>query len=269
MAHIFIAHSEAQRGCADRVRGELEALGYSVWREEREAAAVTYARKVENGVRGSAAVVVIWSASAAADEWVEREIMFAQQLKKPLYTVLVDDAELSILLVAGVTLGGDASCAGVAEKLLPHLPPASAGDEVQGVAELLAHERIAKRRQGIEAARSLLERARHREELLALLEDVARKEIMQVVREEAQAVIDAERERPVREARPDESRHTVGVRCPKGHVTYFDKRILCTDRTTIKRGTVRRAELDLAEMYLRCETCGEDMVVRIDCEPYV
>jgi hypothetical protein len=60
--------------------------------------------------------------------------------------------------------------------------------------------------------------------------------------------------------RPQDARHLFGVRCKNGHITTFDRRKVCSQRTEIMRG--------LDELILNCATCGVEMAVDVDCEGY-
>lgn len=74
------------------------------------------------------------------------------------------------------------------------------------------------------------------------------------------------------EARPQlgaphgEAQHIFGVRCPDGHVSYFDKREVCRPQGLIKR-TIRDGK-ELDELLLACSTCNKPVVVEVDCEGY-
>jgi hypothetical protein len=61
-----------------------------------------------------------------------------------------------------------------------------------------------------------------------------------------------------------EAAHIFGAPCAKGHITYFDKREVCSHQGTV----VRRNQLDV--LRLRCGTpgCGEWLTVEVDCEGY-
>jgi hypothetical protein len=67
-----------------------------------------------------------------------------------------------------------------------------------------------------------------------------------------------------------EAAHIFGVRCSKGHVTYFDKREVCRDDGSITRSIVYRDDRQLDALRLRCGTagCGEWVWVDVDCEGY-
>jgi hypothetical protein len=273
MPQIFIAHTHADAPCAAQIRNDLEAQGYLVWRATPgvNPEAVSYPRMLETGLRGSAALVVVWSAQAARDEWIERQILFAQRLKKPILPLVIDRTDLPITLINVQSIAGPPPCAGLSAQLLPHLPPPDSDDLLLALLEQLAHDHIRERKAGIERARDLLDRAEYREEVLALLEDVARTDMMIGVREAAQAVLDAVTQKGAPPATgPAGSRHIFGVRCPNGHITYFDKRRVCPASGDFVRNVVRRAGVDLDKIHLKCGQagCDQEMVVPVDCEGY-
>lgn len=54
-------------------------------------------------------------------------------------------------------------------------------------------------------------------------------------------------------------------RATDGHVTYFDRRVVCPDSGTSVRRAVQRAGKELDEIYLKCgeARCPHEMVVRV------
>jgi hypothetical protein len=132
----------------------------------------------------------------------------------------------------------------------------------------VSHPYIRERKAGIVQAMELLEAGVYREEILALIEDVARKDLMTTVQQEAQAMLNAVAQKDVPPVPENASRHIFGARCQCGHVTYFDRRRVCPASSTFQRNIVRRADAELDEIYLPCEACDEEMVVRVDCEGY-
>ncbi len=67
MTIIFLSFASEDRACAGEIHQGLEAAGYTVWREPDYPTPrdTSYPYVVENGILGSAAVVVLWSHSAA------------------------------------------------------------------------------------------------------------------------------------------------------------------------------------------------------------
>ena len=270
MTQLFLSHSHADLACAERIRADLEAAGYEVWKDTQSIApgSPSWVRAIDTGIRGSAGIIVVWSANAANSEWVERELLFAQQLKKMIYPVICDGTEPGLLLVAAQYINSPSPCNNAAAQLLPHLPPAASEDDLQRAARLMSHPHIRERKAGIALAETLLKARQHREEVLALLEDLVKSELMMTVREEAERVMREEQMRDKPPQREDESRHIIQVRCPNGHISDFDKRRICPPSGTVKRSAVTRGGKELDELYLKCTTCGEEMIVPVDCEGY-
>jgi hypothetical protein len=69
-------------------------------------------------------------------------------------------------------------------------------------------------------------------------------------------------------AASSEAAHIFGVRCEKGHVTYFDKREVCREDGSITRSIVYRDDRQLDALRLRCGTCQAWVVAEVDCEGY-
>jgi len=272
MTQIYISHSQDDVARAEQIRSDLQSQDYVVWKDAQglEPGNIAYPRIIETGIRGSAAVIVVWSAGAARSEWVEREILCAQRLKKPTFPVITDGTGLLVTLVGvqSVTLDQDQDIAGAVVQLLPRLPPPDSDNELIALYKQLAHPFIRERKAGIQRAAALLEKPEQRQEALALLEHIAQMDLMIGVREEAQATLHAD----ARKGRPpssgEASRHVFGARCPNGHVTYFDKRRVCPASSTIMRHVVRRAEAELDEIYLKCAECDAEMVAPVNCEGY-
>jgi hypothetical protein len=272
MTYLFMVHSESETECAGQIRKELEANGYKVWQGEHpwDPHSFSYAHALESALLGSSTIVVIWSAAAAQIEWVERKLLFAQRLKTPVLVVQTDPTDLPRTLIDVQPIAAVPPCKGVVEQLLPQLPPIETDDALLGFIELMSHERIRERRKGIEMARKLLQNAQIRQRVLAVLEYVARNDLIIGVRELAQTVLDNETFDGRSPIRPEESRHFFGVKCRKGHVTYFDKRHICSDASPFTRNLVQRAGAELDEIILKCGEvgCSEEMSVHVDCEGY-
>lgn len=141
-------------------------------------------------------------------------------------------------------------------------------NELDSIKALLAHAHIAERKAGIARAERLLQADQCRDQLLPLLEQVASYDLMITVREEAERVLREDRQRRQPPARPDESPHIIHVTCSKGHVSHFDRRRICPPSSKFKRETVTRGGKQIDEMYLKCTTCGAEVIVDVDCEGY-
>lgn len=277
MTNIFISHTKDDAGCAETIRQGLESKGYTTWREPATLTmeSILYPRTIENVILSSAAVVLVWSAATEKSDWVERHLLFAQQLKKPVFPVVLDRTELPATLIVDATLPGHLPCTDTAASLivLPGFPPVQSPDLLLELAEKAAHEHSAVRKETIDQAADMLKRNERREEVLAVLEYLARHDLMMGVREKAQEVLDADAQGEATAAprpllRQEDSRHIFGARCKNGHVTYFDKRRVCPASSMYVRSHEERAGKMLDLLYLTCVQCGEEIVVPVDCEGY-
>jgi hypothetical protein len=275
MTTIFVSHAQANADCAETIRRELEAKGYTVFRETGYPGPgeASYPRMIENAILGSAVVVLVWSSAAEQDEWVERHIHFAQRLKKLLLPVVLDSTALPNTLIVETVLPCQLSCHDTVPQLLLHLPQPDSTEPLIQLSEQAAHEFIHIRRTAIDQAAVMLQRGEHRDEVLALLEYLANHDLMMGVRDKAKETVEADMKRAAPPSPPPflhlgNPRDIFGVRCKKGHVTYFNKWHVCP----AKAGKVARikdsAGKKLDELVLTCDTCGEEMAVLVECEGY-
>lgn len=269
MPQIFVSHASQDAECAEQIRQGLEAGGYTTWREPAALSieSILYPRTIENVILSSAAVVLVWSGSASQSAWVERHLLFAQQLQKLILPVLLDETDLPNTLVVVSPVRGHAPCADVVAQLLPLLPPSASEDPLLKLEEQAAHQYIRERKAAIDAAAGMLQRGEQREAVLAMLEYLARNDLMDGVREKAREALAPYTKQPAASPAAD-SRHTFGVRCKNGHVTYFDRRDVCSAHTKFPRETRQSAGQELDELLLQCETCGVEVATRVDCSKY-
>jgi TIR domain len=274
MTQIFVSHTQDDAACAEQIRKGFEAKGYSVWREPTSLSmeSILYPRTIENVILSSAAAILVWSSSAAASEWVQRHILFAQRLKKLIVPVVVDGTDLPPTLIVDTTITGQVPYADVVKQLPPDFPQPDSIDSVIKLSEQAAHEFIRERKEAIDHAAEMLKQHKHREEVLAILEYLAHNDLMMGVREKAQEVLDADARKatpPPPFLHPDDSRHIIGVRCKQcGQVTYFDRRRICSAQSQLVRRREKLAGKELDKFDLPCEKCGHIIPTRVDCEAY-
>jgi len=216
MTQIFLSHASNDAECAEKIRQGLEARGYSVWREPTilSMESILYPRTIENVILGSAAVILVWSSSAAQSEWVERHILFAQRLKKLIVPVVIDGIGLPPTMIVNTIITSQVPCTDVVTQLPPDFPSPNSTDPLIVLSERAAHEFIRERKAAIDQAAEMLKRGEHREAVLAILEYLAHNDLMMGVRDKAQEVLDADAKKGTTPAfRPEESRHIIGVRC--------------------------------------------------------
>lgn len=284
MVNIFVSYAKEDVACAESIRQELEVKGYSVWREPPALSlkSILYARTLDNAIIGSAALVLIWSSGAAQSEWVEHHLLLAQRLRKPIFPVQVDGTDLPATLIVDTIVSGRPPCADVAISLLamPGFPSSQSADPLITLWEVASHDSlnsIRTRKKAIEQAAAMLNQPEpaRREATLALLEYLAQHDLMPGIRSKASAVLEEDEKKvaqvpPPSFLRPVDSRHMFAVRCKKcQHLNYFDKRRECIGEKGKVREIVERGGSRLHRLALKCEECGEEMPVDIDCEGYV
>jgi hypothetical protein len=274
MTRIFLSYAPENITCAEALRIGLEAQGYTPWREPTypNSNSISYPHMIETAVLGSATIVLVWSQHAAQNTWVERHLLFAQTLKKPIFSLLLDTTSLPTTLVSVIPLTTQTDCVDAVAALiaLPPFPPAHSTDALITLSELAAHDYIRERKAAINQAADLLAHGEYADEVQALLEYLATKDSMMGVREEAQKVLDAQAKKaapPPPAFRPQDAQYIFGVRCKNGHISYFDKRVVCAAYTPVPR-LLDPVGKPLDELHLTCDTCGEEIVAHVDCEGY-
>jgi hypothetical protein len=134
---------------------------------------------------------------------------------------------------------------------------------------LLQHEYIRERRKGIEKAADLLAQGLYRQKLREMLTEVAQGDLASNLAERAQQVLDEDDQRhasyPPRYEGSDRQ-HMVGAVCSKGHPNYYDKRVICPGEDRYR--FVRADGVEVDEIVVKCEVCGEEMKIEVDCEDY-
>jgi hypothetical protein len=92
LSHIFISYSKKDIAFARTLRERLIAEGFDVWMDEREIApSAAWWSEIELNIIAAGAVVVIMSPNAKASDWVEREILVAEdpEHRRPIFPVLL------------------------------------------------------------------------------------------------------------------------------------------------------------------------------------
>ena len=95
MSDIFISYARSTEALAHQVAEALRALGYAVWRDDQLPAHRAYGEVIEERLRASAAVLVLWSADAVKSQWVRAEADLAREAGT-LVQLSFDDARLPL-----------------------------------------------------------------------------------------------------------------------------------------------------------------------------
>lgn len=278
MTQIFVAHAEQDANCAEQMRRDLEAKGYTTWRQPAslQVRDLLSSHTMETVLLGSAAVILLWSQHAAQAGPVAQQVLFAQGLHKPIVLVLLDGTALPATLVAAPSLSGQDPCTDVVARLLQLavLPAPGSTDPLLVLAEQAASDLLRERKAAIELAARLLAQDEQREAVLAILAYLAQHDQMDGVREKAKEAIAADTQRHAQGSAgplpaPAPSPHVFGVPCKNGHVTYFDKRKVCRGAISQVHRIVRGGQPEEVELVLECGTCHEQLPVRVECGGYL
>ncbi|MEZ4671176.1 MAG: toll/interleukin-1 receptor domain-containing protein [Anaerolineae bacterium] len=90
MSHLFISYSKRDLDFARYLRQLLVEQGFMVWMDEtRLVPSEEWWPTIEKNIVSCAAFVVIMTADSQKSKWVERELLVAEEEKKPIFPVLL------------------------------------------------------------------------------------------------------------------------------------------------------------------------------------
>ncbi len=90
MQYVFISYSHRDSDIMQVVRDRLREAGFNVWTDENlEPGTPSWVQAIVSALYSSCAVVALLSPDACKSQWVERELIFAQQNEVPVYPLLV------------------------------------------------------------------------------------------------------------------------------------------------------------------------------------
>jgi serine/threonine-protein kinase len=90
VSHIFISYDHDDSDYAHRLEGELRLRGFEVWIDERIAYGTRWPQVIEEQVDTCAAMIVIMTPRSKESDWVQNELAYAKNLRKPLFPVLLE-----------------------------------------------------------------------------------------------------------------------------------------------------------------------------------
>ena len=100
MAIVFISHSNEDQAHTQPLVERLRDEGFSVWIDyENIRGGAEWLCEIEAGIARCDALVVILSRASAASVWVERECLYAFQLRKPVLVALAADMLIPLHLI--------------------------------------------------------------------------------------------------------------------------------------------------------------------------
>lgn len=100
MTDIFISHSNQDNDATLMIVEALRRAGYGVWVDfENIRGGAQWLCEIEAGIERCDAVVLVLSAASRQSTWVERECLYAYQLRKPVITALIADVLIPLHLI--------------------------------------------------------------------------------------------------------------------------------------------------------------------------
>jgi hypothetical protein len=86
VSDVFISYSRENQEVVRRLADAVKRLGYDVWWDDQLPPHLSYGDVIAQKVGGAKAAIVVWSANAAASEWVRAEADMARGQKKLIQT---------------------------------------------------------------------------------------------------------------------------------------------------------------------------------------
>jgi hypothetical protein len=97
MAPIFISYSRKDTTFVEKLVKDLKNAGLDVWYDLSSIHGGTRWRiEIENAIRNSQFVIVVLSPDSADSEWVEREFLFASNLKRKIIPLMCRSCDLPL-----------------------------------------------------------------------------------------------------------------------------------------------------------------------------
>lgn len=100
MGHIFLSYVSEDLKIAEKIRRDLEAAGFSVWRDKEQLqGGERWPERIRQAIQASTHVIVIWSANAGQSDFVEGECLQAQSVGVEIIPFKIDREPLPFYLL--------------------------------------------------------------------------------------------------------------------------------------------------------------------------
>jgi hypothetical protein len=90
MSHIFISYSHKDKTYAHRLQQHLLEQGFNVWMDDRIEYGANWPREIERRLKECAVFILIMSPNSSESRSVQNELVFVQELNKPIFPLLLD-----------------------------------------------------------------------------------------------------------------------------------------------------------------------------------
>ena len=96
MADVFISYSHKDRIYAKQLADVLEKAGLTLWWDRELYAGQDFGKLIKKEIKAATAVIVMWSKDSVESDWVRGEASFANELKKEILPIKINDCNLPI-----------------------------------------------------------------------------------------------------------------------------------------------------------------------------
>lgn len=90
LGDIFISYSRKDKGYVLKLIDHLEKEGLSIWVDDRIDHGDRWWKIIVTKIRNCSAMVVVMTSESEKTKWVEREMMFADKIEKPIFPLLLE-----------------------------------------------------------------------------------------------------------------------------------------------------------------------------------
>ncbi len=103
--HVFISHASQNLNIAQKVEAALDAAGFDPWLDRSDIRiGVLLGKELQQAIKASRAVVLVWSKAASASRWVATEVLTAFHLDRFIIPCVLSATELPQFLSRSVYL---------------------------------------------------------------------------------------------------------------------------------------------------------------------
>jgi hypothetical protein len=97
--HVFISYNRVDRAYVQRLADHLAAAGVLVWYDRAIETGDSFSKLIQERIDGCVAFVPVLTPLSAASVWVQREIGYADEVRKPLLPLMLTDCRKPLQLV--------------------------------------------------------------------------------------------------------------------------------------------------------------------------
>lgn len=120
---IFLSYSHRDNLVASQIKLALGAAGYQVQGDESEIkGGQEWASVIEESIKKADLIVSIISHSANESSWVRRELVYADNLQKPIVPIKVDDSPIPLMIIDRQYISAEANFEDGLQELIAVLP---------------------------------------------------------------------------------------------------------------------------------------------------